>query len=119
MILTDLGTGESKCVYKNTNLDLRQYRRLQMFVHANSLNENVTSLTDNQLALFVRLGSDYKSNYYEYEIPLKLTPAGHYDKYSATDKRIVWPEDNMLDVPLSIFTALKKQRNIAKGEGAA
>ena len=119
MVLTDLGTGESKCVYKNTNLDLRQYRRLQMFVHANSLNENVTNLADNQLALFVRLGSDYKSNYYEYEIPLKLTPAGHYDKYSATDKRIVWPEDNMLDVPLSIFTALKKQRNIAKGEGAA
>ena len=119
IVVNDLGTGESKCVYKNTTLDLRQYRRLQMFVHANSLNENVTNLTDNQLAVFIRLGSDYKSNYYEYEIPLKLTPAGHYDKYSATDKRIVWPEENMLDIPLNIFTALKKERNLAKGNGTA
>ena len=119
IVVNDLGTGESKCVYKNTTLDLRQYRRLQMFVHANSLNDNVSNLTDNQLAVFIRLGSDYKSNYYEYEIPLKLTPAGHYDKYSATDKRIVWPEENMIDIPLSIFTTLKKERNRAKGDGAA
>ncbi|MGM9705863.1 MAG: cell surface protein SprA, partial [Prevotella sp.] len=67
MTLTTLGSGESKAVYKNTTLDLRQYKRLQMFVHANSLDPNTTSLQDNQLALFVRLGSDYKSNYYEYE----------------------------------------------------
>ncbi len=119
IMVTDLGTGESKCVYKNTTLDLRQYRRLQMFAHANTFNENVTNLADNQLALFIRLGSDYKSNYYEYEIPLKLTPAGHYDKYSALDKRVVWPEENMLDIPLSLFTSLKKQRNKAKGEGLA
>ena len=119
MMVTELGTGESKCVYKNTTVDLRQYRRIQMFVHANTMAENTTNLTDNQLAVFIRLGSDYKSNYYEYEIPLKLTPAGHYDKYSTPDKRIVWPEENMLDIPLDIFTKLKKERNIAKAEGSA
>ena len=119
IVVNDLGTGESKCVYKNTNLDLRQYRRLQMFVHANTLNENTTSLADNQLAVFIRLGSDYKSNYYEYEVPLKLTPAGHYDKYSASDKRVVWPEENMVDIPLDILTAIKKERNKAKAEGTA
>ena len=119
IMVTDLGTGESKCVYKNTTLDLRQYKRLQMFVHANPFNENTTNLTDNQLAVFIRLGSDYKSNYYEYEIPLKLTPAGHYDKYSTVDKRTVWPEENMLDIPLGIFTSLKKERNKAKAEGSA
>ena len=119
MMVTDLGTGESKCVYKNTTLDLRQYRRIQMFVHANTMAENTTNLTDNQLAVFIRLGSDYKSNYYEYEIPLKLTPAGHYDKYSTPDKRIVWPEENMLDIPLELFTKLKKERNKAKSEGSA
>ena len=85
-----------------------------MFVHANAMIDNTTALQDHQLALFVRLGSDYKSNYYEYEIPLTLTPPGHYDKYSINDKRIVWPEENMLDIPLNIFTTLKKQRNIAK-----
>ena len=75
MSVSNLGTGESKAVYKNTTLDLRQYKRLQMFVHANAFEQNTTNLTDNQLAVFVRLGSDYKNNYYEYEIPLKLTPA--------------------------------------------
>ena len=119
MVVENLGTGESKAVYKNTTLDLRQYRRLQMFVHANTMLENTTNLSDNQLAVFIRLGSDYKSNYYEYEIPLKLTPPGFYDKYSIQDKRKVWPEDNMLDIPLDIFTRLKKARNRAKSEGQA
>ena len=119
IVVNNLSTGESKCVYKNTTLDLRQYRRLQMFIHANAFNENTTNLSDNQLAVFLRLGSDYKSNYYEYEIPLKLTPAGHYDKYSSTDKRVVWPEENMIDIPLELFTSLKKDRNLAKIEGSA
>ena len=119
MVVTNLGTGESKAVYKNTTLDMRQYRRLQMFVHANTMLENTTNLADNQLAVFIRLGSDYKSNYYEYEIPLKITPQGYYDKYSTNDKQVVWPEDNMLDIPLDIFTNLKKERNRAKSEGAA
>lgn len=120
MTVTNLGNRESKAVYKNTTVDLRQYKRLQMFVHANAFEQNTTNLGDNQLALFVRLGSDYKNNYYEYEIPLKLTPEGHYDKYSRADCEAVWPEDNMLDIPLSVFTSLKKQRNvqIAQGNGS-
>ena len=120
MTLTNLGSGESKAVYKNTTLDLRQYKRVQMFAHLNMLDPNVTNLEDNQLALFVRLGSDYKSNYYEYEIPLKITPNyNKYDKYSQADCRKVWPEENMLDIPLSALTALKKARNKAKADGAA
>ena len=117
--VTNLSNGEAKAVYKNTNLDLRQYKRLQMFVHANAFEQNSTNLQDNQLAIFMRLGSDYKSNYYEYEIPLKLTEPGHYDRYSAADCKLVWPEDNMLDIPLSVFTSLKKARNKAKSLGQA
>lgn len=120
MLVTTLGCGESKAVYKNTSLDIRQYKRLQMFVHANSLEQNTTNLQDDQLSVFIRLGSDYKSNYYEYEIPLKLTPHKNtYDKYSRTDCEAVWPEDNMLDISLSLFTSLKKARNKAKSEGTA
>lgn len=118
MTVTNLGNEESKCVYKNTTVDLRQYKRMQMFVHANAFEQNTTNLQDNQLAVFVRLGSDYKNNYYEYEIPLKLTAPGHYDRYSLDASRMVWPEDNMLDIPLNIFTQLKKQRNIAVAQGA-
>ena len=120
MNVENLGHGESKAVYKNTTLDLRQYKRMQMFVHANSLDPNTTNLQDNQLAVFIRLGSDYKSNYYEYEIPLSLTPwKSNYGMNSPTDRRLVWPEENMLDVPLSLFTAVKKARNKAKAAGTA
>ncbi len=120
MNVENLGHGELKAVYKNTTLDLRQYKRMQMFVHANSLDPNTTNLQDNQLAVFVRLGSDYKSNYYEYEIPLSLTPwKSNYGMNSPSDRRLVWPEENMLDVPLSLFTAVKKARNKAKAAGTA
>ena len=119
MNLTHLGTGESKAVYKNTNIDLRQYKRIQMFVHANAVENDETDLKDNQIAVFVRFGSDYKNNYYEYEIPLKLTAPGRYDRYSRQQCELVWPEENMLDIPLSVFTSLKRMRNQAKAEGIA
>lgn len=117
--VNNLGNKESKAVYKNTTLDIRQYKRLQMFVHANALKQNVTNLTDNQLAVFIRLGSDYKNNYYEYEIPLKLTPEGQYDTYSRQGCEAVWPEENMLNVPISVFTDVKKKRNQGRGNGTA
>ena len=118
MVVKDLQHGESKAVYRNINLDLRQYKHMQMFVHANHLVPDATQLRDNQLAVFVRMGSDYKNNYYEYEIPLELTPdRSDYSKYSVADRRLVWPENNMLDVNLNIFTQLKKARNQAKAQG--
>ncbi|MBR2234448.1 MAG: cell surface protein SprA [Prevotella sp.] len=119
LTVKNLSQNESKAVYRNTHLDLRQYKRLQMFVHANHLVPNSTQLEDNQLAVFIRLGSDYKSNYYEYLIPLKLTPEGRYHWNVASDRPIVWPQENMLDVNLAVFTALKKARNKARAEGTA
>ena len=118
MVATDLQPGESKAVYKKTVLDLRQYRRMQMFVHANRMMPDLTGLQDHQLALFIRVGSDYKNNYYEYQIPLQLTPdRSDYSRYSAADRRAVWPEENMLDIDVSVFTNLKKARNQAKSQG--
>ena len=120
LVVKDMTSGESKAVYKNSTLDIRQYKRIQMFTHANALEQNTTNLKDNELAVFIRLGSDYKNNYYEYEIPLKLTePRNNYNRYSTSDRRQVWPEENMLDVALSVFTNLKKERNKAKAQGLA
>ena len=120
LVVKDLTAGEAKAVYKNSTLDLRQYKRLQMFTHANALEQNTTNLKDDELAVFIRLGSDYKNNYYEYEIPLKLTaPRNNYNRYVAADCKAVWPEDNMLDIALSAFTNLKKLRNKAKAQGLA
>lgn len=120
LVVKNMSTGEAKAVYKNSTLDLCQYKRIQMFAHANALEQNTTRLQDGDLSVFIRLGSDYKNNYYEYEIPLKLTePRSNYNRYVLADCKAVWPEENMLDVPLSVFTALKKNRNKAKAQGVA
>ena len=120
LVVKNLTSGEAKAVYKNTTLDLRQYKRIQMFTHANALEQNTTNLKDRELAVFIRLGSDYKNNYYEYEIPLTLTaPRSNYNRNVPADRRLVWPEENMFDVALSIFTNLKKERNKAKAQGMA
>ena len=120
LVVRNMTSGEAKAVYKNTTLDLRQYKRIQMFTHANALEQNTTNLKDRELAVFIRLGSDYKNNYYEYEIPLTLTaPRSNYNRNVPADRRLVWPEENMLDVALSIFTNLKKERNKAKAQGLA
>ena len=119
LVVRGLQRNESKAVYRKTTLDLRQYKRIQMFTHANHLVPDATNLQDNQLAVFIRLGSDYKNNYYEYEIPLQLTPDRiDYNKYSTADRQQVWPEANMLNVDLDVFTHVKKERNMSKAQGS-
>lgn len=117
ILVRNLATGDARAVYKNTNIDMRQYKHLQMFVHANALAENVTETENNQTSVFIRLGSDYKNNFYEYEIPLQLTAPGKYDTYSASQCQAVWPAENMLDIDLSVFTDVKQARNKAKSLG--
>ena len=119
MVGRNLSGSEAKAVYKNCNYDMRQYKHLQMYVHANALAENVTATADDECSVFIRLGSDYKSNYYEYEVPLKLTPAGNYDTYSAAGCLAVWPAENMVDINFDLFTSIKKQRNAQASIGVA
>ena len=118
LTVTDLPTGEARAVYKTYSLDLRAYRHIQMFCHANAL-EGDETLQDGETSVFIRFGSDYKNNYYEYEIPLTLTPAGYYDTYSSTDCEKVWPEENMLDIDFSLLTDVKSERNRLKALGEA
>ena len=117
MKLTGIQPGDARGVYKNTQLDLRIYRRMQMWVHAEALIDDHTNLKNGDLALFVRLGSDVKNNYYEYEIPLELTPAGSYNNFNSADRQKVWPISNFLDVPFEVFTDVKTQRNHEKSAG--
>lgn len=116
--LEDLAPGDARAVYKNSTMDMRQYRRLKMFTHAAALTDDVTHPENGELTVFIRLGSDYRSNFYEYEIPLKLTPPGRYNSDSEPDRYAVWPQDNMLDIAFSVFTDLKKKRNQAKNNPA-
>ena len=113
-----LGAGEARGIYKKSSLDLRKYQRIQMFSHAEAVVPDDGSLRDGDISVFIRLGSDYSGNYYEYEIPLDLTPAGHYSGTNESDRRLVWPLENMLDIDFDILTQVKNNRNIQKNLGA-
>ncbi|GHU69153.1 hypothetical protein AGMMS49983_22150 [Clostridia bacterium] len=117
MKIADLSAGDARAIYKSSGLDTRQYRRLQMFVHAEKPEEDVNGLVDNELSVFLRLGSDYKNNYYEYEIPLKITPPAPPQGYSGnsnSDRELVWPQSNMFDFTFKLLTDLKLNRNREK-----
>ncbi len=114
MKVTGLQAGDARGVYRNTSLDLRNYKRMQMWVHAESLIDDVTNLRSGELSVFIRIGSDVKNNYYEYEVPLMLTPPGKYNTYLTSDQYIVWPEANYLNFNLQNLVNIKKERNLAK-----
>jgi cell surface protein SprA len=107
--VVDLADGDARAVYRNVSLDIRQYRRLMMDVHAEALTEY--PLRDEDLRLFIRLGTDYNNNYYEYEVPLLLTPPGRYSNNSEADRERVWPRENALDIDLELFQNAKMLRN--------
>ena len=115
--VTQLDPHDAVAVYKSSGLDLRQYDNLQLFAHMHAEAGEEERLHDGDLAVFLRVGSDYKDNYYEYEVPLHKTMAGIYNNNSTSDRALVWPEDNMINVQLSKFTALKRERNSRKEQG--
>ncbi|VBB45701.1 conserved exported hypothetical protein [uncultured Paludibacter sp.] len=112
--VTDLAPKDARAVYKNTMFDMRKYKRLQMFVHAEAMLDaaaQAQNLKDGELTCFIRLGSDMKNNYYEYEIPLKLTPEGQYSGSNLADREKVWIPENMFDFPFTVLTDAKLKRN--------
>ena len=112
--VSDLQAGDGRGVYRDTQQDLRNYKRLQMWVHAESLIDDKTNLRSGELSMFIRLGSDVRSNFYEYEVPLVLTPAGRYNDWVESDRDKVWP--NFMDLRLQSLVDLKKERNRAKAQ---
>ncbi len=109
--VTRLEAGDERAVYRNRSYDARRHKRLQMFVHAERVKEEATPLIDGDLTLFLRMGSDFRDNYYEYEVPLRITPEGQYSTHNTSDREAVWPEENRLDFPLSLLTNLKLERD--------
>ncbi len=105
----NLEDGDARAAFRNVNLDIRQYRRLRMEVHAEALIGE--PLYDDELTAFIRIGSDYKGNFYEYEIPLKLTQPGKYSNEDDDSRALVWPEDNSFNIDLSLLQEAKKERN--------
>ena len=97
---TDLQDGDARAIYKNVSMDFFNYGRIKMFLSAYG-----PGLQDNQLHGFIRMGTDFDQNYYEIEVPLKVTTPG------ASSIESVWPEENQIDLDLDELYALKAQRD--------
>ncbi|MGE5424343.1 MAG: cell surface protein SprA, partial [Syntrophothermus sp.] len=112
--ICNLVDGDARAAYKTTEFDFRQFKRLQMFVHAERTIKS-QSMKKGDLTVFVRLGSDFTQNYYEYEIPLTFTEWGT----SATDVYGIWPETNDFDINFDELVKVKQNRNVAmRGTGS-
>lgn len=112
MIVRGLCDGEDKAVFKNINFDMRVYDRLRMFVHAEPLDGQ--RIPDGAMSIFIRMGSDIKNNYYEYEIPLTMsdsTKLGGLSPNSTQYKLEVWRPENQFDISLKKLVEIKERRN--------
>lgn len=102
-----LKDGDARAAYKEVNVDLRQFERLRMFLHGEGM-ANAATLRDGDVSAFIRVGSDFTDNYYEYQVPLRLSPT----KKNPTPEE-VWPKENMMDVAFADLVNAKTARNAA------
>ncbi|MFD0700746.1 cell surface protein SprA [Myroides pelagicus] len=97
-----LTSGDARAVYKNFNVDMRQYKKLRMFIHAEAIANGINNgLLDDEAVAFIRIGNDLVDNYYQIEIPLKVTES------SKTLAEDIWPKENELNLNLDYLTKLK------------
>ncbi len=95
---------ESRGVFKSMNMDMRQYGKMRMYIHAEGRGSD-GAIQDNSLTAVIRIGNDYQGNYYEVRVPLKKT------QWYETDSMKIWPSANDLDFDLQELTRLKSRRN--------
>lgn len=110
----NLASGDSRGVFKTLNMDIRQYGKLSMYIHAESVTGQRV-VKDGELNAIIRIGQDFLNNYYEIKIPLRITPPGNYP---VGQEEKVWPTDNNLDFSLRELIDMKMRRN-SKGASPA
>jgi cell surface protein SprA len=106
-----LEDGDARSVFKNVQLDFRQYSKIKMFIHAEALPGMEGTISDGDLNAFIRIGSDYQNNYYEIEVPLSLTIPGVYNPDDNRQRQKVWPITNDIELILDDLINLKRERN--------
>src|SRR5690606_29678722 len=85
---------DARGVFKNINVDMRQYKKLRMFMHAEPQDNNL--LGDGDLVGFIRMGNDFTENFYEIAVPLTVSSGS----LSPTD---VWPSQNEINLELKVL----------------
>ncbi|MDO6761038.1 cell surface protein SprA [Tamlana sp. 2_MG-2023] len=88
---------DSRGVYKNIDLDMRQYKRMRMFIHAEDQDVAVGSLGDGDLVGFIRMGNDLTENYYQIEVPLQVSGSE------------LWPENNEINLAIDMLGRIKAE----------
>jgi cell surface protein SprA len=107
--VSNLRDGFGRAAFKTGTNDFRSYKRLEMYVHLESLGSTVLNTGD--LSAFLRIGTDNQDNYYEYNQPLQVTLPNTSDPYA------IWPDRNKMDIDLELFQKAKIARNNAKLAG--
>ncbi|TXK75747.1 cell surface protein SprA [Mesonia sp. K4-1] len=101
LTVKNLAPQDSRGVYKNFQVDMRQYKNLEMFLHAESLPFPSPTLMDGELTAFIRMGTDFSDNFYQIEIPLTVSDE------NSTQPRAVWPVENDLNLPMELLQQIK------------
>ncbi len=121
MKVCNLLDGDARATYKITDFDLRRYKKMKMYIHAESACSSTDQvqagdLKNGELTVFVRLGTDFTGNYYEYEIPLAFTKWG-VTATQTNGRELIWPEANNMELNLELLAQVKQERNTAMRSG--
>jgi cell surface protein SprA len=112
MRVLNLFDGDARAVYKNTNFDFRRFGTMKVYVHGEKAFEN-EDVKKEDVVFFIRLGSDFTENYYEYEMTFDFTNWGE------TTQEGVWPESNYVEISLQDMVDLKQSRNKFNRNGSS
>jgi len=96
----NLKDGDAKGAFKVSEIDIRNYEYMKMFVHAEG-----QDIDNGDLWAFIRIGTDLEQNYYQYEIPLSMT------QYGAITQDEIWPQANYMDLVLNALYNLWQWSN--------
>jgi cell surface protein SprA len=100
----ELEPEDGRAVFKNVNVDMRQFKRLRMFMHAEP--GDLPGLEDDDLFGFIRMGNDLSQNFYDILVPLKVS--------QGFSQQELWPEENEIDLLLESLQQIKS-KSIADG----
>ncbi len=100
-VVENLEPEDSRGVFKSLNIDVRQYKKIRMFMHAEKIADSDFSDDDTPLVGFLRIGTDFSENFYQIERALQLTP------FTARSEDEIWPEVNEMEILLEDLNKVK------------
>ena len=122
----DLQPQDSRAIFKSVDVDMRQYKKLNMYLHAESIpgqtklpGEGNEEAFDRRMVAFIRLGTDYQDNYYQIEVPLKPTAYEENQSNQLSPEAVWQPNSNSIEVTLEQLSQLKAKALQAAALGQA